>query len=54
MVSHRLASLVDADRIVVLEHGQVAEQGTHAELLARGELYAAIYKHQGPGKGCQE
>lgn len=38
-IAHRLSTVVDADRIVVLEHGRVRDSGTHAELLARDELY---------------
>ena len=50
--SQRLAAFPQADRVVVLEHGRVEEQGAHAELLARGGLYARIYRAQvrsGPG-----
>jgi ATP-binding cassette subfamily B protein len=44
VVTHRLATIHGLDRIVVLEHGQVAEQGTGPELLARGGRYAALYR----------
>jgi len=53
IVSHRLAALADADRLVVLAEGRVAEAGTHAELLAHGGLYAAIHEHQGLREECQ-
>ena len=46
LCSHRLAAFPQADRVVVLEGGQVADQGTHTELLERGGLYARIYRAQ--------
>ena len=44
MIAHRLSTVVRADRIFVLSNGSVAEQGTHAELLAQGGLYASMWK----------
>jgi len=44
VIAHRLSTIRSADRIVVLEGGTVAEQGTHAELLAAGGRYADLYE----------
>ncbi|MFI0242419.1 hypothetical protein [Streptomyces sp. NPDC016845] len=42
VIAHRLSAVVDADRIVVLENGRARAQGTHAEPLERGALYAEL------------
>ena len=44
IIAHRLATIRDADRIAVLRHGQLAERGTHAELMRAGGPYAALYR----------
>src|SRR5690606_36475404 len=46
VIAHRLASVRDADRIVVLEDGRVVEQGTHAQLFAAGGLYSRLHDLQ--------
>jgi len=43
IIAHRLSTIRDADLIVVLEHGQIVEQGSHDELLARRGLYTSLY-----------
>jgi subfamily B ATP-binding cassette protein MsbA len=46
VIAHRLSTVERADRILVLEHGRVAEAGTHTELLAKNGLYANLYHLQ--------
>ena len=46
VIAHRLSTIVNADRILVINDGQVAEQGTHDDLIARGGLYADLYRTQ--------
>jgi len=45
VIAHRLSTVVDADRIYVLERGKVVQSGAHAELVAADGLYASLYRH---------
>ena len=46
VIAHRLSTVENADRIIVLENGQIAESGTHDELLGRNGLYASLHRMQ--------
>ena len=46
VIAHRLSTVVNADQIIVLDDGVIAERGTHGELIARGGLYAAMWDRQ--------
>ncbi len=46
LISHRVSTVRQADRIVVLEHGCIVEQGTHADLVAAGGYYAELWQKQ--------
>ncbi|BAF87505.1 ABC transporter [Azorhizobium caulinodans ORS 571] len=46
VIAHRLSTVINADEILVLSQGRVAERGTHPELLAKGGLYAALWQRQ--------
>ncbi len=46
VIAHRLSTIVEADEILVLDHGRIVERGHHRELLARGGVYAAMWARQ--------
>jgi subfamily B ATP-binding cassette protein MsbA len=46
VIAHRLSTIEGADLIVVMEHGRIVEQGTHEQLLAKGGMYANLYRLQ--------
>lgn len=48
-IAHRLSTIARMDRLIVLDHGRIVEEGTHNELLLRNGLYAALWQHQSGG-----
>jgi ATP-binding cassette, subfamily B, multidrug efflux pump len=48
-IAHRLSTIAAMDRLIVLEEGHIAEMGTHQDLLARGGIYAALWRRQSGG-----
>jgi ATP-binding cassette, subfamily B, heavy metal transporter len=54
VIAHRLSTIVDADQIVVLDSGRVAERGTHAQLLRKGGLYAEMWTRQQSERQAEE
>lgn len=49
VIAHRLSTIARLDRIIVLDNGQIAEQGTHKNLLAKNGIYAKLWAHQSGG-----
>ena len=54
IIAQRVASVMDADRILVMDNGRIADQGTHAELLERCEIYRDVYESQQEGAMARE
>jgi ABC-type transport system involved in Fe-S cluster assembly fused permease/ATPase subunit len=54
VIAHRLSTVIDADQIVVLDQGRVAERGTHAQLLRKGGLYAEMWARQQSEREAEE
>ena len=54
VIAHRLSTIVGADEIIVLDHGVIAERGTHRELLVKGGLYASMWNRQREAEAARE
>ena len=48
-IAHRLSTIAALDRLIVLDEGRIVEEGSHAELLRRGGLYARLWRRQSGG-----
>jgi ATP-binding cassette subfamily B multidrug efflux pump len=48
-IAHRLSTIAAMDRLIVMDHGRIVEEGSHADLVKRGGLYAALWSHQSGG-----
>jgi ATP-binding cassette subfamily B multidrug efflux pump len=48
-IAHRLSTIAAMDRLIVMDQGRIVEEGTHAQLLARGGIYARLWARQSGG-----
>jgi ATP-binding cassette subfamily B multidrug efflux pump len=48
-IAHRLSTIAAMDRLIIMDEGRVIEEGSHAELLRRGGLYAELWRRQSGG-----
>jgi ATP-binding cassette, subfamily B, multidrug efflux pump len=48
-IAHRLSTIAALDKLIVFDQGQIVEQGSHRELLAKNGLYAKLWSHQSGG-----
>jgi ATP-binding cassette subfamily B multidrug efflux pump len=53
-IAHRLSTIAAMDRLVIMDEGRIVEQGSHAELLRRGGLYAELWARQSGGFLAQD
>ena len=53
-IAHRLSTIAAMDRLIIMDEGRIVEQGTHAELLRRGGLYAELWARQSGGFLAQD
>jgi ATP-binding cassette subfamily B multidrug efflux pump len=53
-IAHRLSTIAAMDRLVIMDQGRIVEEGTHADLIAKGGLYAALWKRQSGGFLAEE
>ena len=49
VIAHRLATVLKADRILVMDEGRIVEEGSHADLIKRGGIYADLWSRQSGG-----
>ena len=54
VIAHRLSTILAADQILVVDAGRIIERGRHADLLAKGGLYARLYREQFGGEPLAE